>query len=109
MLADGPRHRCRLPVRLEVSGCRSGIGGSCFQKDFLNLVYLCASKGLDKNNMPRSGNALVGEMDTSFDQSQEFDKLIRLPGTPQRDRGWILPGGVGRCGRSACHISRLKW
>ena len=25
-----------------------GFGGSCFQKDILNLVYLCESFGLDE-------------------------------------------------------------
>merc|ERR1711974_145618 len=46
-------------------------------------------KGLDKNNMPRSGDVMVYKKDTTLGQTREFDAY---PGSghPERDQGRLL-------------------
>merc|ERR1712017_56030 len=66
-------------------------------------------KGLDKNNMPRSGDVMVYKKDTTLGQTKEFDAQIQVLDIPNEIKVGYSPIGFVRCGRSACRISALKW
>ena len=63
-------------------------------------------KELDKNNMPRSGDVIVFQKDTTFGQVQRADSGV---GHLEREPGRYSPVGVVRCGRVACRMFALKW
>merc|ERR1712186_306794 len=66
-------------------------------------------KGLDKINMPRSGDVMVYKKDTTLGQTREFDAQIQVLDIPNEIKVGYSPIGFVRCGRSACRISALKW
>jgi len=66
-------------------------------------------KGLDKQNMPRSGDVMVYKKDTSLGQTKEFDAQIQVLDIPNEIKIGYSPIGFVRCGRAACRISKLKW
>jgi len=66
-------------------------------------------KGLDKNNMPRSGDVMVYKKDTTLGQCKEFAAQIQVLDIPNEIKVGYSPIGFVRCGRSACRISKLKW
>jgi len=66
-------------------------------------------KGLDKNNMPRSGDVMVYKKDTTLGQTREFAAQIQVLDIPNEIKVGYSPIGFVRCGRSACRISALKW
>merc|ERR1712226_1398903 len=66
-------------------------------------------KGLDKQNMPRSGDVMVYKKDTTLGQTKEFDAQIRILDIPNEIKIGYSPIGFVRCGRAACRISGLKW
>merc|ERR1712179_524391 len=66
-------------------------------------------KGLDKQNMPRSGDVMVYKKDTTLGQTAEFDAQIQVLDIPNEIKCGYSPIGFVRCGRAACRISKLKW
>merc|ERR1711916_354058 len=66
-------------------------------------------KGLDKNNMPRSGDVMVYKKDTTLGQTREFNAQIQVLDIPNEIKVGYSPIGFVRCGRAACRISALKW
>merc|ERR1711957_247809 len=66
-------------------------------------------KGLDKQNMPRSGDVMVYKKDTTLGQTREFDAQIQVLDIPNEIKCGYSPIGFVRCGRAACRISKLKW
>jgi len=66
-------------------------------------------KGLDKQNMPRSGDVMVYKKDTTLGQTREFDAQIQVLDIPNEIKVGYSPIGFVRCGRSACRIAKLKW
>jgi len=66
-------------------------------------------KGLDKQNMPRSGDVMVYKKDTTLGQTKEFDAQIQILDIPNEIKIGYSPIGFVRCGRAACRISKLKW
>jgi elongation factor 1-alpha len=66
-------------------------------------------KGLDKNNMPRSGDVMVYKKDTTLGQTREFDAQIQVLDIPNEIKVGYSPIGFVRCGRSACRISKVAW
>merc|ERR1712154_594267 len=66
-------------------------------------------KGLDKNNMPRSGDVMVYKKDTILGQTKEFSAQIQVLDIPNEIKVGYSPIGFVRCGRSACRISKLNW
>merc|ERR1712216_1066136 len=66
-------------------------------------------KGLDKNNMPRSGDVMVYKKDTTLGQTKEFNAQIQVLDIPNEIKKGYSPIGFVRCGRAACRISKLKW
>merc|ERR1712199_23480 len=66
-------------------------------------------KGLDKQNMPRSGDVMIYKKDTSLAQCGEFNAQIQVLDIPGEIKCGYSPIGFVRCGRSACRIVKLKW
>merc|ERR1711981_305686 len=66
-------------------------------------------KGLDKNNMPRSGDVMVYKKDTTLRECGEFSAQIQVLDIPNEIKVGYSPIGFVRCGRSACRISKLVW
>jgi len=66
-------------------------------------------KGLDKQNMPRSGDVMIYKKDTSLAQCGEFNAQIQVLDIPGEIKCGYSPIGFVRCGRSACRITALKW
>merc|ERR1712153_280289 len=66
-------------------------------------------KGLDKQNMPRSGDVMVYKKDTTLGQTKEFAAQIQVLDIPNEIKVGYSPIGFVRCGRSACRISKLTW
>merc|ERR1711990_919457 len=66
-------------------------------------------KGLDKNNMPRSGDVMVYKKDTTLGQTREFDAQIQVLDIPNEIKVGYSPIGFVRCGRSARRTSKLVW
>ena len=56
-------------------------------------------KGLDKNNMPRSGDVMVYKKDPTLGQTKKFNAQMLVLDIPNDMR----------CGRAACRISGVKW
>merc|ERR1711966_568943 len=61
-------------------------------------------KGLDKQNMPRSGDVMVYKKDTTLGQTREFDAQIQVLDIPNEIKTGYSPIGFVRCGRAACHL-----
>jgi len=66
-------------------------------------------KGLDKQNMPRSGDVMVYKKDTTLGQTKEFNAQIQVLDIPNEIKCGYSPIGFVRCGRSACRISKIVW
>merc|ERR1719440_2235408 len=66
-------------------------------------------KGLDKNNMPRSGDVMVYKKDSSLGQTKEFAAQIQVLDIPNEIKCGYSPIGFVRCGRAACRITGFKW
>merc|ERR1719197_711548 len=66
-------------------------------------------KGLDENNMPRSGDVMVYKKDTTLGQTTEFAAQIQVLDIPNEIKVGYSPIGFVRCGRSACRISKISW
>jgi len=66
-------------------------------------------KGLDKQNMPRSGDVMIYKKDGSLAQCGEFNAQIQVLDIPGEIKCGYSPIGFVRCGRSACRIVALKW
>merc|ERR1712013_722656 len=66
-------------------------------------------KGLDKQNMPRSGDVMIYKKDTTLGQTREFSAQIQVLDIPNEIKKGYSPIGFVRCGRAACRISALVW
>merc|ERR1712185_422606 len=65
--------------------------------------------GLEKNNMPRTGDVMVYKKDTSLSPCQDFDAQIQVLDIPGEIKIGYSPIGFVRCGRAACRISKMLW
>merc|ERR1719150_2055951 len=66
-------------------------------------------KGLDKQNMPRSGDVMIYKKDTSLSQVKSFNAQIQVLDIPGEIKNGYSPIGFVRCGRSACRITKMVW
>merc|ERR1739847_262285 len=66
-------------------------------------------KGLDKNNMPRSGDVMVYKKDTTLGQTKEFKAQIQVLDIPGEIKAGYSPIGFVRCGRSACRATAFNF
>jgi len=66
-------------------------------------------KGLDKQNMPRSGDVMIYKKDGTLKHIASFDAQIQVLDIPGEIKKGYSPIGFVRTGRSACRISNLVW
>jgi elongation factor 1-alpha len=66
-------------------------------------------KGLDKINMPRSGDVMIYKKDTSLSPVKDFNAQIQVLDIPNEIKTGYSPIGFVRCGRAACRITGFKW
>merc|ERR1712149_165702 len=113
-IIDAPGHRDFMPTHTGSNPC----GGKVFTVEMHHTRHDFANpgdnvglniKGLDKNNMPRSGDVMIYKKDTTLGQTKEFDAQIQVLDIPNEIKVGYSPIGFVRCGRSACRISALKW
>jgi len=66
-------------------------------------------KGLDKQNMPRTGDVMVYKKDTTLGASGNFNAQIQVLDIPGEIKVGYSPIGFVRCGRAACRVSKIVW
>jgi len=66
-------------------------------------------KGLDKLNMPRTGDVMIYKSDTSLKPTQNFTAQIQTLDIPGELKVGYSPIGFVRCGRSACRMKALDF
>merc|ERR1711865_94767 len=67
-------------------------------------------KGLEKNNMPRSGDVMIVKTDTSLRPVANFTAQIQtLDNIPNEIKSGYSPIGFVRCGHAACKITSINW
>lgn len=66
-------------------------------------------KGLDKNNLPRTGDVMVLKSDSTMKPVKDFTAQIQTLDIPGEVKAGYSPIGFVRCGRSACRITKINW
>jgi len=66
-------------------------------------------KGLDKQNMPRTGDVMVYKKDNSLGASDNFNAQIQVLDIPGEIKVGYSPIGFVRCGRAACRVTKVCW
>jgi len=66
-------------------------------------------KGLDKVNMPRSGDVMVLKSDTTLSKAAKFTAQVQSLDIPGELKVGYSPIGFVRCGRSACKLAAIDW
>jgi elongation factor 1-alpha len=66
-------------------------------------------KGLDKGNMPRTGDVMILKSDGTLKPVADFTAQIQTLDIPGEVKGGYSPIGFVRCGRSACRMKNINW
>eukprot|EP00879_Flechtneria_rotunda_P000039 GHRR01000067.1.p1 GENE.GHRR01000067.1~~GHRR01000067.1.p1 ORF type:complete len:464 (+),score=169.05 GHRR01000067.1:193-1584(+) len=66
-------------------------------------------KGLDKGNMPRTGDVMILKSDPTLKPCKDFTAQIQTLDIPGEVKAGYSPIGFVRCGRSACKITKINW
>jgi len=66
-------------------------------------------KGLDKNNMPRSGDVMIYKGDNTLKHVKGFTAQIQTLDIPGELKVGYSPIGFVRTGRAACKVTKLVW
>ncbi|KAG2435498.1 hypothetical protein HYH02_003976 [Chlamydomonas schloesseri] len=66
-------------------------------------------KGLDKGNMPRTGDVMILKSDQTLKIVKDFTAQIQTLDIPGEVKKGYSPIGFVRCGRSACRITGINW
>lgn len=66
-------------------------------------------KGLDKLNMPRTGDVMVYKKDTTLTTVKSFTAQIQTLDIPGEMKVGYSPIGFVRCGRAACRVTEIVW
>lgn len=66
-------------------------------------------KGLDKLNMPRTGDVMIYKSDTTLKAASNFTVQVQTLDIPGEIKCGYSPIGFVRCGRSACKIKEIVW
>lgn len=67
-------------------------------------------KGLEKNNMPRSGDVMILKFDFSLKPCDQFTAQVQtLDNVPNEIKPGYSPIGFVRCGHAACKINSISW
>lgn len=66
-------------------------------------------KGLDKGNMPRTGDVMILKTDSTLKPCLNFTAQIQTLDIPGEVKSGYSPIGFVRCGRSACRLAKIDW
>lgn len=66
-------------------------------------------KGLDKTNMPRTGDVMILKSDTTLGPCKDFTAQIQTLEIPGELKAGYTPIGFVRCGRAACRVKAINW
>ena len=67
-------------------------------------------KGLEKNNMPRTGDVMILKTDSTLQPVKDFTAQIQtLDNIPNEIKSGYSPIGFVRCGHAACKITGINW
>lgn len=66
-------------------------------------------KGLDKGNMPRTGDVMILKSDATLKIVKDFTAQIQTLDIPGEVKAGYSPIGFVRCGRSACRVAKVNW
>merc|ERR1712190_274878 len=66
-------------------------------------------KGLDKQNMPRTGDVMIYKTDATLKPVEDFTAQIQTLDIPGELKSGYSPIGFVRCGRAACRMTTIKW
>merc|ERR1711966_207724 len=66
-------------------------------------------KGLDKLNMPHTGDVMVYKSDTTLKPVPDFNAQIQTLDIPGELKCGYSPIGFVRCGRAASRMTEIKW
>jgi len=66
-------------------------------------------KGLDKNNMPHTGDVMILKTDKSLLSAKRFTTQVQTLDIPSEIKCGYTPIGFVRCGRAACKLVEITW
>jgi elongation factor 1-alpha len=66
-------------------------------------------KGLDKGNMPRTGDVMILKSDQTLKPVKDFTAQIQTLDIPGEVKAGYSPIGFVRCGRAACKVTKINW
>jgi len=66
-------------------------------------------KGLDKNNMPHTGDVMILKSDKTLKHTKAFTAQIQTLDIPGELKKGYSPIGFVRCGRAACKLLEIEW
>jgi elongation factor 1-alpha len=66
-------------------------------------------KGLDKGNMPRTGDVMILKSDQTLKPVKDFTAQIQTLDIPGAVKAGYSPIGFVRCGRAACRVTKIDW
>merc|ERR1712127_916111 len=66
-------------------------------------------KGLDKGNMPHTGDVMIYKSDTTLKACKDFTAQIQTLDIPGELKVGYSPIGFVRCGRAASRMTEIKW
>jgi elongation factor 1-alpha len=66
-------------------------------------------KGLDKNNMPHSGDVMIYKTDTTLKPCKNFTAQVQTLDIPGELKAGYSPIGFVRCGRAACKLVSIDY
>mmetsp|Transcript_6359 Transcript_6359/g.14087 ORF Transcript_6359/g.14087 Transcript_6359/m.14087 type:complete len:479 (+) Transcript_6359:90-1526(+) len=66
-------------------------------------------KGLDKGNMPRTGDVMILKSDSSLQPYPNFTAQVQTLDLPGEVKVGYSPIGFVRCGRAACRMAKINW
>jgi len=66
-------------------------------------------KGLDKNNMPHSGDVMIYKNDTTLKPCKNFTAQVQTLDIPGELKAGYSPIGFVRCGRAACKLVSIDY
>jgi len=66
-------------------------------------------KGLDKNNMPHTGDVMILKSDKTLKHTKSFTAQVQTLDIPGEIKKGYSPIGFVRCGRAACKLLEIGW
>jgi elongation factor 1-alpha len=103
-----PTHNCTLPCLGKIFSIEMHHNRveTAFPGDNVGMNI----KGLERNNMPRSGDVMILKSDTSLSPATNFNTVVQtLENIPNEIRLGYCPIGFVRCGHAACKLTSIVW